>query len=191
VPRTQPLPPDLDPIVSFCDPVLGSPPDAYSLALWQNVSAGASLSSHSGQISIDPNHPQVGQLTFLGRSFRVSGQSNLSWYHHTMSTPHCPGHNPFSTSPVTVLCCAEGNPIAQTHNGPDQPAQTSLRPPFLFPMPAYFTSRVVAVSAPSSAREGRAEATLKQILHLDPKFPGPLPAAVSNDISHRDKKGGR
>lgn len=125
-----PLPPDLTgPDCRFPDAVLRSSPDAYSLPLWQNVSAGAPISSHSGQISMPFNARSDGE--------RLSGQSNLLWYH---VHPTLPDRNPFSTwAPVTVLCRRKPHgPIAQQTKwsqpaGPDLPS-APLSPS---PMPAY------------------------------------------------------
>lgn len=148
-----PLPPDLTgPDCRFPDAVLRSSPDAYSLPLWQNVSAGAPISSHSGQISMPFNARSDGE--------RLSGQSNLLWYH---VHPTLPDRNPFSTwAPVTVLCRRKPHgPIAQQTKW-SQPAGPDLPSAPLSPSPCPL---IVYVRV-----SGRAEPTWKQILPLDPKF---------------------
>lgn len=124
--KMLPLPPDLTgPDCRFPDAVLRSSPDAYSLPLWQNVSAGAPMSSHSGQISMPFNARSDGE--------RLSGQSNLLWYHVHATLPD---RNPFPTwAPVTVLCRRKPHgPIAQQTKR-SQPASPDLPSAPLSPSP--------------------------------------------------------
>lgn len=170
-----PLPPDLTgPDCRFPDAVLRSSPDAYSLPLWQNVSAGAPISSHSGQISMPFDARSDGE--------RLSGQSNLLWYH---VHPTLPDRNPFSTwAPVTVLCRRKPHgPIAQQTKW-SQLASLDLpsAPLSPSPMPAYCLRPVCPAG---QNRHGNKYCLSTQ------SFREPLPAAVSNDMSLRDnKKGG-